>query len=1147
MSCTGEHDGGTGCEYMNKLLCWIRICVFCVTIFLVSGTFGDRIDTRAATVASESIGKIYSETENGEAVIGLRINLDDKKISYAYDVWKYCVSSGWQFLYSNLEGKQYNDQRIHMGHYQSLLEPNGSNNRIMVVTDLLKSKLPEEYMIETIRFQMGKEISREYEYSADGIAGCLSSEYSLMLKLLQGGPVRYGGCRPQEISCIYNIYTGMKIGESGDIVLNATGASISGRGEAYYRNNRYIVQSLPTAVREQDRYQYEFDGWYTKSEGGEKIEIGSAIEQSQQLYAHWKITPIKYTVTCIDLLEPMEPDQTGIVLGSSTWEAEYGETVSGAAIGSSTQPGEYYTGREYIGCTRSIVETEGARVCRFFKNSMMTVTCIDLVNKGPDTGRQLGMDVMEAPYTSTVSGGAFGCQTVIGTYYPGYQYQSASLQKVVNGGCTVYRYFSPVHYEIQFVANGASGGSMSAIKNCYYGHAYTLTKNSFWKRSKLSLDCNAQDAVCDTSYQYVYHDFAGWSEQPDGGVMYSDCCTVYNLCDNPGEKKLYAVWSDKEVTVTAQPKRLGYEFAGWSRNPLDSSGKKQFQVDGNETLYAIWKPATVKYHVEYYKQKSDQSFEREARYEFDAYTGKKVQMDDIHDMYPGFWLDEGSSCLKGTAKADGSLVLTAFFRRGKYTIDFDLNGGKIVEGKGNLSSVTGLFEQQVTIPDMAVEKEGYDFGGWGVSKDSRQAVAEKGEKFLLPNHDQTLYAVWIPRKDTAFSILPYYENISGNGYIQGEPVKLSGATNSTMEEGICTYYHLGLQDCICEMFGNGYELHSKEQLERKLISGDGKGIAAVYLSRKRYQFFFGTGKEKNEDTMIAEACVLFGQIFYLPDELEPVGEVKFYQGEQGETHFPGEPVEVKKSRYFRVISKGMSEEPVEPQITWKPGIQNTMEPQSTPVVQNTLMPQNTLEPQEPSGPQNSPGSQGTPDVEATEIPDTTTGSNLKDSNGQMSIISTWIGASPSPDEIRDILAKKRKQGLLKKGTSFIRKGIVYRVIKSDERKRTVKVMRAGKATARLVIPDCVSVNGYSYQVTEIKSSAFAGNKKLGWVVIGKNVQKIGKKAFYGDQNLRHIVIKAKNIKSIGRNAWKGIAKQCRLEFGEKCSRQSKQLMRKASQ
>lgn len=120
-------------------------------------------------------------------------------------------------------------------------------------------------------------------------------------------------------------------------------------------------------------------------------------------------------------------------------------------------------------------------------------------------------------------------------------------------------------------------------------------------------------------------------------------------------------------------------------------------------------------------------------------------------------------------------------------------------------------------------------------------------------------------------------------------------------------------------------------------------------------------------------------------------------------------------------------------------------------------------------------------------------------------------------------------------------------MKSDERKRTVKVMRASKVTERIVIPDRVSVDGCYYQVTEIKSSAFAGNKKLCQVVLGKNIQKIGEKAFYGNRNLKRIVIKAQNIKSIGKNAWKGIAKQCRLEFGAKCSRQSKQLMRKASQ
>ena len=48
-------------------------------------------------------------------------------------------------------------------------------------------------------------------------------------------------------------------------------------------------------------------------------------------------------------------------------------------------------------------------------------------------------------------------------------------------------------------------------------------------------------------------------------------------------------------------------------------------------------------------------------------TDTEVSVGDIRDLFPGFILDEDSSRLKGIVKADGSLILSAYFRRGKYT------------------------------------------------------------------------------------------------------------------------------------------------------------------------------------------------------------------------------------------------------------------------------------------------------------------------------------------------------------------------------------------------------------------------------------------------------------------------------------------------
>ncbi len=1123
---------------------------------LAVGMFLMKEDCVSATeISSKSIGRVFSETENGNSVVGINLNMDGKRIAYAYDVWQYTKDSGWQFQYVNVEGEKYTIQSYPaVGKYIMGANPNGSNNRFIIVMGILKNHMPECYKIETVRFQMGKEISREYEYSDSNALECVSSEYSLQLALLQNTNIRYGGCNPQEVSCEYSIYSGLEIGENGDVTLNATGASIVGKGVAYYMEKGYMVESLPTAEKPQDKYSYEFDGWYTQAEGGKKIEEGDIVQESQLLYAHWKAVPVQYEVTCIDVLE----GDYETVLGTKSRVAEYSEVVSGASFGSDTGIGVYYSGREYSGCSSAIVGIDGAKVYRYFRNSNMTVTCIDLVQIGPEAGNMLGTNIWEAPYTSVVSGGAIGCNREIGRYYKGYQYIAATTQTVDCGGCTVYRYFVPIQYEIQFIANCASGGSMATIKNCYYGHSYTLTKNSFLNRSKITLDFNAEEATCDTSYQYVYQEFAGWAESPNGDVMYSDQCDVIDLCDSPSVKKLYAIWSDKEAIITAQPKRLGYEFAGWSRNPEAETGKNQFQILGNETLYAVWKPAPVKYHIQHYKQKLDQSFELETEYELSAYTNEEIVLADLEEIYPGFWLDTDSSSLKGKVKADGSLVLTAYFRRGEYSISFDYNGGENATGVERIDEIEGVFEEEVLIPEINLSKQGYEFAGWGTKPDSKQVVAKNGEAFLIPNHDQVLYAVWLPRKDTVFTLIPYFENVSGTGYIQGEAITLCGATDSSVKSGICDYYSSEFEDAITKMIGKGYQLVSNEGLEEKKILADGTTVVAVYFNRERYHFVYEIDGQEVTESEIIEEIVLYGQIYCFPSDWKKQGveNVSCYMESLGAIYYPGDMLQVTGDAYFSIVEEielpdrteepqttelpsitkepQMTELPVEserPEISEGPSTSNTSEPEKIPEVSQTPEPDKI--PQESESPQS-----GTVSEENV---------STKDGSSNISVLANGIAQTPNPEEVTSVLEANKAKILPKKGKSIKKANLIYRVTQSTVTKKTVKVIGSRKNKKKIVIPSSISINGYSYKVTAIGKKAFSNQKKLRQVVVGNNIKKIEKKAFAGNSKLKKVVIRTKNIKSIGKDVWKGISKKCSFQYTTECSLKSRKVFQKTYQ
>ena len=119
----------------------------------------------------------------------------------------------------------------------------------------------------------------------------------------------------------------------------------------------------------------------------------------------------------------------------------------------------------------------------------------------------------------------------------------------------------------------------------------------------------------------------------------------------------------------------------------------------------------------------------------------------------------------------------------------------------------------------------------------------------------------------------------------------------------------------------------------------------------------------------------------------------------------------------------------------------------------------------------------------------------------------------------------------KKGTILTvpSKKIKVKVTSSSKKNPTVAVMKiTNKKAKKLTIPSTVKVNGVTYKVTAISDKAFKGNKKLTTVTIGSNVTKIGKEAFSGCKNLKKITVTAGKLKTISKNAFKGINKKATI-------------------
>lgn len=100
-----------------------------------------------------------------------------------------------------------------------------------------------------------------------------------------------------------------------------------------------------------------------------------------------------------------------------------------------------------------------------------------------------------------------------------------------------------------------------------------------------------------------------------------------------------------------------------------------------------------------------------------------------------------------------------------------------------------------------------------------------------------------------------------------------------------------------------------------------------------------------------------------------------------------------------------------------------------------------------------------------------------------------------------------------------------------------------KKKTRYTVPHTVKIGGITYKVTKISANAFKNNKKIRKVTIGKNITKIGKRAFYGCQNLKNIIIKTTKLKSVGKQAFKGIHKKAIIKVPRKKYEKYKKLLK----
>ena len=130
---------------------------------------------------------------------------------------------------------------------------------------------------------------------------------------------------------------------------------------------------------------------------------------------------------------------------------------------------------------------------------------------------------------------------------------------------------------------------------------------------------------------------------------------------------------------------------------------------------------------------------------------------------------------------------------------------------------------------------------------------------------------------------------------------------------------------------------------------------------------------------------------------------------------------------------------------------------------------------------------------------------------------------------------------VKKGETVKVSGTSYKV--TDVKKKTVEYKApVNKKKTSVTVPKTVKIKGASYKVTSVAKNAFKNNKKLKKVVIGENITKVNANAFAGCKSLKNVTIKSKSLKSVGKNAFKGINKKAVFKVPAKKLKAYKKLL-----
>ena len=546
---------------------------------------------------------------------------------------------------------------------------------------------------------------------------------------------------------IYYTAGDITIGQKYTVTLNANSGSINCNDVKYYTYG--VGATLPTNVT---RTGYTFDGWYTASSGGSKVNsIGTTETGNKTYYAHW--TANKYLVS-FDHQSASSP-------GTASVNATYGSTMP-----SITPPtkkgytfGGYFTETNGSGTQYYYASGNGYRTCYltspitlYAKWTVKTPT-VTLDNQSATTS---GSTSVTATYGSNMPsitiptktgytfGGYFTSTNGAGTQY--YLANGTSAKPSdLEIATTLYAKWTVNTYAVTLNNQSATTAGSSSVTATYNSAMPTITLpsktgytfNGYYTSTSGSgtkyYNANGSSArnytltSGTTLYAYWTKDTYTITYNNNGGTISGSYATTYQYGNS--------------VTLPTNVTRNGCTFGGWF-NTANCEGTRLYTISssevGNKTFYARWTPNT--YTVTLNKNGGDivsGAFDRYT-YGVGAILPLASGMKKDGFCFAG-WYDnedfEGDAITEITVADYDNKEYWAKWEEGSYPVVLNTNEGII--NSGNV--VSYKHGTAKTLPT-DVTRTGYTFEGW---YENSSCIGSKVEVIPASAVDaKTFWAKW---------------------------------------------------------------------------------------------------------------------------------------------------------------------------------------------------------------------------------------------------------------------------------------------------------------------------------------------------------------------------------------------------------------------